>query len=342
MSRSKSMFSKSHSVPTVVLLLLAAIPLGAWWAGHIFWIDLFTRLVILTIAAASLNLLMGYSGLASFGHAAYMGIGAYAVGIPVYHATYGGADFLASYSGFVHFALAIGAAAFFALVTGIISLRTRGVHFIMITMAFSQMIYYTLVSIDEYGADDGLTVDLRSEFPVVSLDDPVQLFVLCYLSLLVVLYLTHRITRSRFGVVLAGARQNETKLSALGLDAYRYRLVAFVLAGSVCGYAGALMANYTTFISPSMVEWTRSGELMFMVILGGVAYLFGPVFGAAAFLILEYFLSQWWVYWHLPFGLFLIGTVLFFKGGIGGLLQENSAQPVAPVVDQKASGDQHV
>lgn len=243
MSQHPSIFSLRRLLPLTVVVLLAAIPLIAWWQGHTFWIDLFTRLVILTIAAASLNLLLGYGGLASFGHAAYLGIGTYAVGIPVYHATYGGAEFLASYSGWVHFPLAIGASAFFALVTGIICLRTRGVHFIMITMAFSQMIYYTLVSIDEYGADDGLTVDLRSEFPVVSLDDPVQLFILCYVSLLFVLYITHRITRSRFGVVLAGARQNETKLSALGLDAFRYRLVAFVLAGSLCGYAGALMAK---------------------------------------------------------------------------------------------------
>lgn len=320
--------SGGHRLAYMALALLAVIPLASYWSGYTFWIDLFTRLVILTLAACSLNLLLGFGGLASFGHAAYLGIGAYAVGIPVYHATYGGAEWIASYNGFFHFALAIGASAFFALVTGLICLRTRGVHFIMITMAFSQMIYYTLVSIDEYGADDGLTVDLRSEFPLVSLDDPVQLYLLCFVSLLVFLYLTHRITRSRFGVVLNGARQNETRLGALGIDAYRYRLVAFVLAGSLCGYAGALMANYSTFISPSIVEWTRSGELMFMVILGGVAYLFGPVFGAAVFVMLEFFLPQLidlvlpgkGVYWHLPFGMLLVLTVLFFKGGVGGMI----------------------
>jgi len=318
-----------NTVAIMALVLVAVIPLASYWSGHTFWIDLFTRMVILTLAASSLNLLLGFGGLASFGHAAYMGIGAYAVGIPVYHATYGGAPWLASYNGLFHFALAIGASAVFALVTGLICLRTRGVHFIMITMAFSQMIYYTLVSIDEYGADDGLTVDLRSELPLISLNDPVQLYVVCYLSLLFFLYLTHRVTRSRFGVVLNGARQNETRLRALGLDAYRYRLVAFVLAGSLCGYAGALMANYSTFISPSMVEWTRSGELMFMVILGGVAYLYGPLFGAALFVMLEFFLPQIidfvlpgkGIYWHLPFGMMLIITVLFFKGGIAGILR---------------------
>jgi len=311
-----------------VVVLLAVVPLAAYWSGYEFWIDLFTRLVILTLAATSLNLLLGYGGLPSLGHAAFMGIGAYAVGIPVYHATYGGAEFLATYNGFVHFGLAILASGVFALLTGLLCLRTRGVHFIMITIAFSQMIYYTLVSIDEYGADDGLTIDLRSEFPVINLDNPVQLFLLCYASLLVFLYLVQRITNSRFGAVLNGARQNETKLAALGIDAYRYRLVAYVIAGSMCGYAGALMANFSTFISPSMIEWTRSGELMFMVILGGAAYLFGPVFGAIAFVLLEFFLPQIMnyfvpgsgVYWHLPFGLLLIFTVLFFKNGIGGLL----------------------
>jgi len=272
----------------------------------------------------SLNLLLGFSGLASFGHAVYLGIGAYAVGIPVYHATYGGFELSASYSGLFHFLLAIFVSALFALVTGAISLRTKGVHFIMITMAFSQMVYYALVSLEEYGADDGLTVDVRSEFSFISLDDPVQLFLLCYASLLLFLFFTHRLVHSRFGRILQGARQNPERMLSLGVHVYRYQLLAFVIAGSLCGYAGALMANYSTFISPSMIEWTRSGELMFMVILGGTAYLFGPVLGAALFILIEYYLSSWTVYWHLPFGILLIVTILVFRGGVGGLLQRDT------------------
>jgi branched-chain amino acid transport system permease protein len=316
----------SAGVPVITLLLLAVVPLTLYQIGQTFWLDLFTRLLILTLAALSLNLLLGFSGLVSFGHAAFIGLGAYAVGIPVYHETYGGAEWLASYNGFVHFALAVGVCAVFALITGVICLRTRGVHFIMITMAFSQMIYYTLISIDEYGADDGLTIDLRSEFPLISLDDPLQLFLVCFVSVLLFLFIISRLTNSSFGNVLAGARQNEQRLQALGLNPFVYRLVVYVIAGAMCGYAGALMANYSTFISPSMVEWTRSGELMFMVILGGAGYLFGPVFGALVFIILEYFLSQWTIYWHLPFGLLLIATVLFFKGGFGKFLQRNRVQ----------------
>jgi len=177
---------------TTTLILLAAVPLATYWLGHIFWIELFTRLIILSLAALSLNLLLGFSGLASFGHAVFLGIGAYAVGIPVYHATYGGFELSASYSGVVHFSLAIFVSALFALITGAISLRTKGVHFIMITMAFSQMVYYALVSLEEYGADDGLTVDVRSEFSFIDLEDPVQLFLLCYFSMLFFLFIVHK------------------------------------------------------------------------------------------------------------------------------------------------------
>lgn len=308
------------------MLLLAIVPVVAFLAGAVFWIDIATRLVILAIAAVSLNLLLGYAGLASFGHAAFIGIGAYAVGIPVYHATYGGAEFIASYSGWFHLAAGIGGAALFALITGAISLRTRGMHFIMITMAFSQMMYYTLVSLQSYGADDGLSIDLRSEFPGLNLDEPLLLYGICYGSLLLVLFISWRLVNSRFGQILVAARCNEERIRSLGVNTYRYRLVAYVISGALCGFAGVLMANYTTFISPSMLEWSRSGELIFMVVLGGTAFLFGPVFGAAVFILLEFYLSRFTVYWHLPFGLLLIASVLLLNGGLSGLLaNRNSA-----------------
>lgn len=305
----------------VLLLALLFAPFVMQYAGKPFWFDIFTRLVILAIAASSLSLLLSVGGLASFGHAAYIGLGAYAVGIPVYYETYGGADWLASYNGWWHLLLAIGICGLFALVTGAISLRTRGVHFIMITMAFSQMIFYLLVSLEEFGGDDGLSVDLRSEFSLLDIEEPWVFYLLCYGLLLLVLFVISRLTRSHFGRVLLAAKQNETRVRALGLNPYGYRLVAYVIAGVIGGLSGALLANFSYFVSPGMVEWTRSGELMFMVILGGVNSLLGPLVGAVCFVLIEYGLSRWTVFWHLPFGLLLLGVVLFGRGGVIGILK---------------------
>ena len=312
--------SASFYLSAFLLLLLALLPPVLFIGGQPFWLDVFTRMVILAIAAVALNLVLGYGGLVSFGHAAYLGLGAYAVGIPVYHATYGGLDAIASYNGFLHLALAIGVSALFALFTGAICLRTRGVNFIMITMAFGQMIFYAIVALENYGGDDGLTIDLRSEFPLISLDNPLTLYAVSYLSLLLVLFVIYRITNSRFGITLQGSRSNEERMRSLGVDCYRYRLVAFVISGAICGYAGFLLGNFTTFISPEMMDWTRSGELMFMVILGGAAFLCGPIFGAAVFIILEQLLRGVTIHWHLPFGLLLILSVLFIRGGLAGAL----------------------
>ena len=314
--------SKSSVWAAVVfLLVLAVVPVVLYYSGKTFWIDIFTRLVILAIAATSLYLLLGVAGLASFGHAAYMGLGAYAVGIPVHYATFGGAQWLASYNGWWQFFLAIAISALFALITGAISLRTRGVHFIMITMAFSQMIYYALISLEEYGADDGLSVYASSEFPLLKLDDPLQLYGVCFASLLLVLFIVHRLHHSRFGRVLQAAKQNETRVLASGINPFAYRLLAFVLAGVIAGYAGALMANFALFISPGMVEWSRSGELIFMVVLGGSHYLLGPLVGSTLFILLEFILSRWTIYWHLPFGILLLLVVLYGRGGAIGILR---------------------
>jgi len=311
---------------TVLLVSLLIAPFVMTYFGKSFWLDIFTRLIILSIAASSLSLLLSVAGLASFGHAAYIGLGAYAVGIPVYFETYGGNDFLAGYNGWWHLLLAVVVCALFALVTGSISLRTRGVHFIMITMAFSQMVFYLLVALEEFGGDDGLSVDLRSEISPLQIEEPWVFFLLCYTLLLVVLFVVSRITNSRFGRVLQAAKQNEQRVRALGVNPYGYRLFAFVIAGVIAGVAGVLFANYAYFVSPGMVEWTRSGELMFMIILGGVSSLLGPVVGATCFVLLEYFLSRWTVFWHLPFGLILLGVVLFGRGGIVGLLSRQRAQ----------------
>lgn len=307
-----------------LLVGLAVLPPLAFSAGLTFWMDVFIRLVILAIAAVSLNFILGFGGMASFGHAAFIGLGAYAVGIPAHHATYGGFELIATYNGIVHIVLAILLSALFALITGAVCLRTRGVYFIMITMAFGQMIFYAMVSMETYGGDDGLTIDVRSELPGLDLANPLHLYGLCYVSLLVVLFVTRKFIDSRFGMVIRGAKENEERMHAIGFDTYRYKLTAYVISGIICGYAGFLLGNFTTFISPEMMDWTRSGELMFMVILGGAAYLFGPLFGSMTFLLVEEVLSGITVYWHLPFGVLLILTVLFMKGGISGFFNRLS------------------
>ncbi|MEM9139834.1 MAG: branched-chain amino acid ABC transporter permease [Pseudomonadota bacterium] len=310
-------------VTVAALALLGALPPIFYWTGNAFYLDLATRLTILAIAAVSLNLILGYGGLISFGHAAYLGLGAYAVGIPAHHWLYGGLEDwgLATTSGLVQIPLAIAVTALFALITGAICLRTRGVYFIMITMAFAQMVYYLIVSIETYGGDDGLVIDTRSEIPLLNLDDPLQLFALAYISLVAAMGFVHMVVNSRFGMVLQGAKGNDERVVTLGYNTYVYRLVAYVISGAMCGYAGALQGNFTTFISPEMMDWSRSGELMFMVILGGGGTAVGPVLGASVFIVLEEALSSLTIYWHLPFGLLLIAVVLFIRGGLAGLFR---------------------
>lgn len=309
-----SLFGKPlvRLLTVLFLVLLFVLPLVAWYTGNRFYIDFATRLVCLSIAAVSLNLILGFGGLVSFGHAVYIGIGAYSVGIPAYY----GYE-----SGFLHIPVAVGISAIFALITGAISLRTKGVYFIMITMAFAQMAFYFFVSLEEYGGDDGLTLYSRSTFGSFSIEDKVTFFVLCFAVLLASLYLVFRLAHSRFGMVLRGAQSNENRMRALGVNVYLYRLTAYVIAGVLCGLAGALMGNFQSFISPDMMGWTRSGELMFMVILGGAGSIFGPVFGVVGFVVIEEVLSSFTTHWALPFGILLILAVLFVKGGMNGLLQ---------------------
>ena len=299
-------------VTLIVLAALALLPIFVSMTGREFFLVLATRLVILAIAAVSLNLILGYGRMISFGHAAYLGIGAYAVGIPAYYEIY---------NGFIHIGIAIGVSAAFAFLTGLVCLRTRGVNFIMITMAFSMMVFFAFVSIEEYGGDDGLVIEVRSKFGQwVNLENDTVLYYVCFVSLLGILYLIRRIVHSRFGMVIQGARGNESRMQSLGFDTFRYRLVCYVIAGALCGYAGALLGNFTSFISPEMMDWTRSGELIFMVVLGGTSSLFGPVLGAGLFILLEEILSGFWLYWQLIFGIFLILVVLFAKGGIDSWL----------------------
>jgi branched-chain amino acid transport system permease protein len=305
-------FNARTAVTALVFAGLLLLPLYSAISGNIFVLTLFTRIVIFALAAASLNLIMGYGGMMSFGHAAYLGIGGYAVGI-LAHEGIG--------SGFIQWPVALAASALFALVIGALSLRTRGVYFIMITLAFAQMAYYVASGLSRYGGDDGLTVYKRSDFGgLINLSSRVQFYYLCLGCLIGGIYLIWRIVNSRFGLVVQGVRSNEQRMQAIGFPANRYRLVCFVIAGTMCGLAGALLANNTDFISPAVMYWTRSGDLMVMVVFGGMGTLFGPVIGAIVFLVLEEFLSQITEYWALIMGPLLLLIVLFGRGGIMGLL----------------------
>jgi branched-chain amino acid transport system permease protein len=299
-------------VAAIGLLALALVPMIAAALDAPFYTGLFARVMVFAIAAVSLDLILGYGGLVSFGHAAYFGIGAYAVGILSFHGIG---------NGFVHFAAALIAAAAAALAIGFVSLRTSGVYFIMITLAFGQMVYFLGVSVNRYGGDDGLNISRHSDFGrLIDLGNQTVLYYFVFAFLVAVLLLGSRVVQSRFGVLLQGVKSNERRMVAIGFPTFRYKLAAFVIAGAVCGLAGALFANLTLFVSPSIMHWTRSGEIMMMVILGGIGTLFGPVFGAAAYLILESVLSRLTEHWQAALGPILILVVLFSKSGLFGLV----------------------
>jgi branched-chain amino acid transport system permease protein len=298
----------------VVLLLIALVllPVYVELTGSRFLLTLFTRIVILALAAVSLNLILGYGGMMSFGHAAYLGIGGYAVGILAFEGIT---------SGLVQWPVALLVSAVFALVIGALSLRTRGVYFIMITLAFAQMTYYIVAGLARYGGDDGLTIQQRSQFfPPLNLSNKIQFYYLCLALLFASIYLVWRIVNSRFGMAVQGARSNDTRMRAIGFPTYRYKLTCFVIAGTLCGLAGALLANHTDFVSPAMMYWTRSGDLIIMVVLGGMGSIFGPLFGAVALLVLEEVLSGITEYWQIILGPLLLLVVLFARGGIDGVL----------------------
>ncbi|MEI9804876.1 MAG: branched-chain amino acid ABC transporter permease [Pseudolabrys sp.] len=306
------------AVAVILVAVLILLPLYTGLSGNRFLLTLFTRIVILALAATSLNLILGYGGMMSFGHAAYLGIGGYAVGILAHEGIL---------SGFVQWPAALAASALFAMVIGALSLRTRGVYFIMITLAFAQMAYYIVSAFARYGGDDGLTIYKRSQFVApIDLSNKVQFYYICLALLLGTIYLVWRLVNSRFGMAVQGARSNDVRMRAIGFPTTRYRLVCFVIAGTLCGLSGALLANHTDFVSPSIMYWTRSGDLIIMVVLGGMATTFGPLIGAVALLVLEEALSGITEYWQIVLGPLLLLVVLFARGGIEGLLGKANAK----------------
>ncbi|MDR2310871.1 MAG: branched-chain amino acid ABC transporter permease [Brucellaceae bacterium] len=303
-------------------LALPVVALIANQMGETFYISLVTRIAILALAATGLNLVLGLGGMVSFGHAAFFGIGGYVAGILASHASDGTAIFnwfSGSDQMLVIWPVAMLVAGLIALPIGIISLRTSGVYFIMITLAFAQMIYYFAISWPAYGGEDGLSLAMRNSFPGVNTLKPLSFFLIAYIVLMVVLFLFSRFRNSRFGAALEGARQNELRLSSVGIAPLRIRLVAFVFSAMITALAGALFVDLNRFVSPSMFSWHMSGELIVLIILGGTGRLFGPLIGAVLYVLFEFALGGMVEHWQLFFGLILLGVVMFARGGIIGL-----------------------
>jgi branched-chain amino acid transport system permease protein len=309
-----------------LMALILGVALVAWLSDAPFIVTLATRAVIFAIAGVGLNVALGFGGLVSFGHAAFFGLGGYAMGILAYHAqTYTPLmNWPFAVEGTVSmpviWLVAITVSAIAAMAIGALSLRTTGVYFIMITLAFSQMFYYFAISWTAYGGEDGLSIYVRNQFPGLNTMDPIQFFAICYVLLVVVVLLVHRAAHSSFGLMLRAARQNEERVNAVGHAPYRLYLTAFVISGAITGLAGALFADLNRFVSPTMLSWHTSGEIMVFVILGGVGRVFGPVAGAALFILLEHLLGGLSDHWHVYLGAILLGVVLFARGGLYGLI----------------------
>ncbi len=308
------------------IFFLLAIPIAGLVLDEPYYITLATKVTILAIAGVGLNLALGYGGLISFGHAAFFGVGGYVAGIIASHAL--NYDPILEWPFLIEgttqmlilWPLAIVISAFFALIIGLLSLRTNGVYFIMITLAFAQMIYYFAISWPSYGGEDGLSVYLRSSFPGLNTMDGLTFFGICFVWLMFAVWLSSRMTNSGFGLALQASKQNAVRVAAVGIKPFKVQLIAFVLSGAITGLAGALYTDLNRFVSPSVLSWHTSGEIMIFVILGGVARLYGPLVGAAVFIVLEQTLGGVTENWQFWLGLILIIVVLFARGGVIGLL----------------------
>ena len=310
-------------------VVFIAFPLAMLWLDQLFYVSFASRVMIYAIAATSLNLVLGYGGMISFGHAAFVGTGAYVGSILVAEGVT---------SAFIGWPAAIAVSALAAWIIGAISLRTRGVYFIMITLAFAQMMFYLVNSMKAYGGDEGLTLRQRPSL-LLDLGGEVTFYyvVLCILSLTI--FLLYRLMRSRFGRVVIAIRENEARAEAVGFPVFRYKLACFVIAGGAAGLAGALLASHGKYVNPNVLHWAQSGTLMIMVILGGVGRLWGGVLGAAMLLGLEHLISDYPIGWlaqlapnyqqhaNLGVGLVMLGIVLFAPQGIAGLLERRKHAP---------------
>ena len=302
-----------------LLAIFALFPIYTGIADLPFWNDLAMRIMLLGMAAMGLNLVLGYGGMVSFGHAAFVGIGAYCVGISQYYGLF---------NGWIHVLMALGACGFLGLIIGFLALRTSGIYFIMITLAFAQMLFFLFVSLEQFGGDDGMSID-RAEFLPIDLWEPLRLYYLIWTSLTLISVLLMYIVGSRFGVVLRAVKDNESRVEAMGLAPLPFKITGYLISAMICGLAGALFASWQEYVSPDIMHWTRSGELMIIIILGGLGTLAGPLIGAVAFLLLEEILPEllhviapnYAENWMIIFGPILIAIVLFARGGLMGMVE---------------------
>ena len=303
-------------LPCAVLAAFIVLPAHALLTDNAFVLALMSRIVVLGIAAVALNLVLGYGGMVSFGHALFLGLGVYSAAIPTFH----GLE-----NGLLHLLIAMVACGLTGLATGAVALRTQGIAFIMITLAFAQMFYFVFVSLSPYGGDDGLRLAAGSTLFGIRLTQPGWLYATALLVLCAGLYGTHRLAASRFGMVLRGARINEQRMRALGFPTFRYRLAAYVISAMLCGVAGVLFANLTQFAAPSYMSWAMSGELIVMVVLGGMGSVLGPLYGAAAMLLTEEVLKAITDHWMILFGPAIVAVAVASRRGIAGLLADAAA-----------------
>lgn len=309
-------------IGTICLILL---PIVATILGHDYFISLFSRILIYSLAAVSLDLLLGFGGLVSLGHAAFVGVGGYVVGILFFHAYEAEPIFgiiPGTENALIVLPCAVLISALFALVIGALSLRTKGMHFIMITLAFAQMLFYFTVGLEKYGGDDGLSIYSRNQMVFLDLSDDFKFYYFCLFFLFTFVFFIYRLVYSRFGLVVRGVSLNEQRIQTLGVNSYSYKLVCFVIAGAGAGLAGALLANQAEYISPGMMHWTLSGELMVMVLLGGIGTIFGPIIGSIIFILMEDILGMYTEHWMVYMGPFLVFVVIFAPKGLFGLLAE--------------------
>lgn len=308
-------------VPVLLLAGLALAPIVATAADQPFYIVFFARILVYAIAVSALNLALGFGGMVSLGHALFLGIGAYSVAIPAYY----GID-----NGWLHLGVCIAACALVGLLTGAVSLRTTGIGFIMITLAFAQMGYFVFVSLKQYGGDDGTPITATSRFFGLDLGKPLTVYVVAFVVLCLVIWWSARLRVAPFGMVLRGARQNPRRINAVGLRGRQYQLAAYVMSAILCGIAGMLLANLTAFASPATLGWVVSGDLIVMIVLGGLGTVFGPLLGALAFLGAEELLKSCTEYWQAVFGLAIFLIALLRGAGLAGLL-ERLSRPRAAV-----------
>jgi branched-chain amino acid transport system permease protein len=312
-------------VAGAIIVVLGLVPVLAAVFGQPFYVTLVSRIMIFALAALGLNLILGFGGMVSFGHALYIGVGAYAVGILSFHGIT---------NGYVHVAVALAVGCILATVIGLVCLRASGVAFIMITLAFAQMFYFLAVSFKQYGGDDGYGISARSDFGVIDIGNNTVLYYVIYAILMLTLIVLHRLVHARFGMVLRGSKANERRMRAMGFTTVVFKLIAYVISALICVLAGVLLANLTRFMSPSYMQWTMSGDILLIAVLGGVGTLVGPIVGAGVWLTLEELLSSiklalpWGLdefvreHWTGVLGIVVIVVAIFLKEGIYGYLVE--------------------